>query len=319
MRISPTLLAARLLATHSEISSSGFCSPMLFRKFVRRCCLKGSTGRFLSLLKHLGSRHSPLSRSLCKLWMERIRHTLMTRLCIFMRSDPQQLVQWVTRAAQSYNETCSKYGLTLNFAPGKSEAMMVLRGKDTPLAREQAEAGLKIGPDCTLSVVWQCPHVGTLCADTGTHMPDIRKHCKSTTQAYIELAGTFYARSAILCDDRVRGAGSMVFSRLLGNGHVWDPWPHGALQALSTVLEHGSMQSLEVLARNWRGTPAALSDDALREAMQVDSVPALLRKKSTSLFCEVGARWSSEVSLVAYSERWRLCCFPLGGDDDGPP
>ena len=36
------------------------------------------------------------------------------------------------------------------------------------------------------------------------------------------------------------------------------------------------MHNLE--AHNWRGTHAALSDDALREAMQVESVPALLRK-----------------------------------------
>ena len=152
-----------------------------------------------------------------------------------MHSDPQQLVQWVTRVAQNYNETCSKCGLTLNFAPGKSKAMVALRGKGSPLASEQAEAGLKIGPDCTLSVVRQYRHVGTLCADTGTHMPDIRKHCKSATQACMELAGTLHARSAIPRVDRVRGAGSMVFSRLLVNGHVWDPLPHGALQALNTV------------------------------------------------------------------------------------
>ena len=71
----------------------------------------------------------------------------------FMHSDPQQLVQWVTRAAQIYNETCSKYGLTVNFAPSKSDAMMALRGKGAPLAREQVEAGLGAGPDSTLSVV----------------------------------------------------------------------------------------------------------------------------------------------------------------------
>ena len=28
----------------------------------------------------------------------------------FMHSDPQQLVQWVTRATQIHNETCSRYG-----------------------------------------------------------------------------------------------------------------------------------------------------------------------------------------------------------------
>ena len=70
----------------------------------------------------------------------------------FMHRDHQHLVQWVTRASQIYNDTC---GLTLNFAPGKSEAMVALRGKGAPLAREQAEAGLKIGPNCTLSVVRQ--------------------------------------------------------------------------------------------------------------------------------------------------------------------
>ena len=57
----------------------------------------------------------------------------------------------------------------------------------------------------------------------------------------MERAGTFYARSAIPGVDRFRGAGSMVFSRLFGNGHVWDPLLHGPLQALN-----GSMQSLEV-------------------------------------------------------------------------
>ena len=55
----------------------------------------------------------------------------------FMHSDPQQLVRWVTRATQIYFETCSKYGLTLNFAPGKSGAMVALRGKGALLVREQ--------------------------------------------------------------------------------------------------------------------------------------------------------------------------------------
>ena len=89
---------------------------------------------------------------------------------------------------------------------------------------KQAEAGLKIGPNCTLSVVRQYLHVGTLCADTGTHMHEIRKR-KSATHAHMELAGTFYARSVIPRVDLFRGAGSMIFSRLLGNGFVWDLCP----------------------------------------------------------------------------------------------
>ena len=86
LRISHTLFAAPLLATHSEILSSDFCSLMFSRKFVCSCCLKGFVGRRLSILKHLGSRHSPLSRSLCKLWMERMHNTWTTRLCISCRA-----------------------------------------------------------------------------------------------------------------------------------------------------------------------------------------------------------------------------------------
>ena len=191
-----------------------------------------------------------------------MHHTWTTGLCNVMQSDPQQLLQWVTRATQIYNAR-QVWG-----NGGASAA------KGAPLAREQAEAGLEIGPKCTLSIVRQYLHVGTLCADTSTHMPNIKKRCKSATHAHMELAGIFYARSAIPRVDRIRGAGSMVFSRLLGNGPAWDPLLHGALQALNTV----QCEVWRCIARNWRGTPAALSDDALREAMQVDSVLKLLRK-----------------------------------------
>ena len=131
-------------------------------------------------------------------------------------------------------------------------------------------------------------------------MPDARKRCKPSTHAHMELAGTFYARSAIPRVDRTRGAAFVA--------------PQG-----SSSLEHVSMQSLEVRCsqlawhscRSFRRCLARSDAGGLRAGVA--------QKKSTSPFREVGARWSSEVSLVAYSERWWLCCHcdPLGDDDVG--
>ena len=82
-----------------------------------------------------------------------------------------------------------------------------------------------------------------------------------------------YARSAIPRADRVRGASSMVFGRLFGNGHVLDPVPHVALQPL--------FPTIPCAKRCW-WTPCRRCSD----------------KKSTSLLCEVGTIWSSEVFLL---------------------
>ena len=76
-----------------------------------------------------------------------MHHTWMTRLCNFMHSDPQQ---WVTRATQIYNQPCSRYGLTLNFAPGKSEAPLSHVNRRRLILRWARTArSLSCGSTCT--------------------------------------------------------------------------------------------------------------------------------------------------------------------------
>ena len=140
LRISPTLLAARLLATHSEISSH------VVQEVRAQLLSEGIywTVPFTPEAPWLAPQPPEPQPGENASYVD-------DEGVNFMHSDPQQLVQWVTRAVQIYNETCSKYGLTLNLAPGKSDSMIALRGKGGPLVREQAEAGLKVSPDCTLS------------------------------------------------------------------------------------------------------------------------------------------------------------------------
>ena len=183
-----------------------------------------------------------------------------------MHSDPQTVVPWVTRATQIYNETCSRYGLTLNCA--------------APLARETGGGWSEDRPNCTLSVVRQYLHVGTLCADTGAHMPEIRKRCKSATHA-------------LPCPrvDRVRGAGSMIFSKLLGK--VWN--------LCSTAPSRPETRFMVLaLLPLFPTMPCA-------KRCKWDSVPALLRKSRLRCFARLARGGAvKEVSLVAYSERSRL-------------
>ena len=150
-RISPTLFAARLLGD----LISGFLLTHVVQK-VRAHLL--SEGIYWTVLFDPEAPwlapQPPEPQLLQAVDGENASH-VDDEAVYFMRSDAQQLVRWVTRATQIYNETCPWYGLTLNSAPGKSEAMVALRGKGAPLAREQAEAGLKIGPNCTPSVMRQ--------------------------------------------------------------------------------------------------------------------------------------------------------------------
>jgi len=71
----------------------------------------------------------------------------------FQHQDPNQLVSNLREGCTTMINTCMKYGLEPNFAKGKTEAILSLRGKGAVTARRKwftEERGLLPLPDCHL-------------------------------------------------------------------------------------------------------------------------------------------------------------------------
>ena len=131
----------------------------------------------------------------------------------------------------------NKYGITVNFEPGKTEAIVVYRGKKALEEKQrllkpngsrslqipiQSHAGQNThSTDSTLlRVVQGYKHLGSWVDETGSLVPDANRRSASAMSSYAPLAVKLFGSSAIGTASKIRLAFSLIVSKLIYNVHV---------------------------------------------------------------------------------------------------
>ena len=121
------------------------------------------------------------------------------------------------------------YAFKINWARGKSEAMLVYRGRGSQEARQQrllpdGSMCVKLPVDADadyLHVVRSYKHVGSAVTDDGSLAENAKLRARSALSAYATLACRLFSSESITAQLKLDFARSLVFSRLLYNTHLW--------------------------------------------------------------------------------------------------
>ena len=145
----------------------------------------------------------------------------------------------------------SKYAFKVNWAPGKTEGMLVYRGKYAMHARDRRRLDGKtmikfpeVAGASYLNFVKPNEHLGSYIADDGHLGEDAKHRARSANAAYIPLAAKLFAATRVAVDVRLSFADSLVFARLFYNTHLWQAENKQALRTLNNVY----MRTLRAIA-----------------------------------------------------------------------
>ena len=131
--------------------------------------------------------------------------------------------------------------MTVNFKKGKTEAMMMYRGKNAAACkRKLADSADGEGNfhknisfvysadivNIKLCIVDQYKHLGSTVAKDGGLVPEARMRATSAMCAYAPIAQSVFGAKSIEPFFRVQLAYSVVVSRLVYNVHIWSSIPN---------------------------------------------------------------------------------------------
>ena len=200
-------------------------------------------------------------------------------------------------------------GLTINFGPGKTEALVALRGKQALRARrglEQPDGTLALDIPSTpgspkLRIVQCYKHLGGIVYDDASVVPEAIARASSALNAFGPIATTVLGARSISARIRMLLAKSLVFSRLMYNVCTWSSVPTRALRELNAVY----MRTIRRVAGEMRfSAQCRLTDLEVRKMVNEPSIDccvakarlnhlaAVLRAPSSSLRCLLAARGS---------------------------
>jgi len=183
-------------------------------------------------------------------------------------------------------------GLKVNFAKGKTEALLTLRGKKSRALSEKLRQpdGTRIlrlprAPGSPALRLVDCyKYLGSMICEDRSLVPEGISRASSALNAFGPIADTVLGAKSI--KQRVRSAlnASLVFSRLLFNVCTWSSVPDRALRELNIVY----MRSLRRIAGAMRfGPDCSLSDRAVREHLGEPSIDCRLVRARLLHLCSV--------------------------------
>ena len=123
----------------------------------------------------------------------------------FQHQDPNQLVSNLQEGCTTMINTCMKYGLEPNFAKGKTEAILSLRGKGAVTARRKwftEERGLLPLPECHLEscyikMVARYRHLGGIVDAKASATAEVKARVGQMTQTFRRYKKTLFAATSI--------------------------------------------------------------------------------------------------------------------------
>ena len=150
---------------------------------------------------------------------------------------PRTLVSKFDRAVELLVEAFDHYGMSINWKPGKTEAIVVLRGKRAKLENRKlwqgggvrafhVKANLKrlhlksASWDIKVIVVSQYKHLGGIIDAPNSFVPEAHQRAKSAMHAFAPLAKRVLGSAKIGRRRRTALAQSLVISRLTFGVHV---------------------------------------------------------------------------------------------------
>jgi len=148
-------------------------------------------------------------------------------------SDAQDIFEKLESAADALVRVATAFGLKVNFAAGKTEAIVGLHGRGSAAARQHL-ASLEVHQDggdqvpvlpvpgtAGLRIVSAYKHLGRHVAGSGRMNKEITYRCRSASSASAALMRRVFAARGIPVTDRGHVAQACVTSRLLHGAGTW--------------------------------------------------------------------------------------------------
>ncbi|CAK0801015.1 unnamed protein product [Prorocentrum cordatum] len=148
---------------------------------------------------------------------------------LIVGEDNASLNRNVALVAEAAHTTMEKHGMQLNWKPGKSEALIMWRGKGARAAKAEAMIGERpaltvLGiPSIECSVVSEYKHLGSMQSGVASSALDIRARLRKASAVYHSLVRKVFAAQHMSVQLRLRLFQSLVLSVLFYNSELWTP------------------------------------------------------------------------------------------------
>ena len=165
-----------------------------------------------------------------------------------------EIVGKMKQCAGIYHHVFSRFGLTINYKKGKTEALFRFAGKGAVSARRAlfVDDGGKINFECrgdsyTLIATSTYKHVGTLTCSTDTMQPEITAKIICMNETFNKLRPTFLNRKSIPIQKRILLSQSVLFTKGLFQAGTWP-----TLHTAEIVRVHKAVMKIYASIYVWR-------------------------------------------------------------------
>ena len=207
--------------------------------------------------------------------------TWVDDVAIFLEADTATQVREQARSVVSIMASkCRSFGLDINFAPGKSEVLFQLHGRDAAKLRTQLhhDKTLDIGEGCWssmhVSVTSRYTHLGIVHTANQSFDIELQYRLARGMEAMRECRKTILANPAIPPHRRWTLARSLILSRVFFACEIWPPLTSVQTARINSFVVKVARNILGKL--NYPSQPHTTDDDIISQ-LQVPSVDTILR------------------------------------------
>ena len=209
---------------------------------------------------------------------------------VLITSDTnEELVASVRCVAELLQTVLSKHGMLVNWDPGKTEALVMWRGKRSRTLRRETQVGgapgvlLACGIICRF--VEQYKHLGCMLTATPSSAKEVRARIKKASGVYYSLVRKVFTQTRLGVALRVKLFQALVMSTLLYNSETWDitevqlHWVH--------VFYLRCLRRIGGFPRAPDGTVERITDAEVLMRLGVPPIEGILRARRVSLAASI--------------------------------
>ena len=173
--------------------------------------------------------------------------------------------------------------MTINWKPGKTEALIAYRGKEalrqkTELYQSDSSCSFAVKldnrEDISINVVAQYKRLGTIIDGSRTLVPEAHQRAKPALNSFVPLAMPIFGSKSIAAVRRTSLAWALVMSRLTFNIHVWSSFTRKA----RTIIYAMYMKVWRRIIGDPRFGRTRWNDREMRVALQMPSLDCFVRR-----------------------------------------
>ena len=200
-------------------------------------------------------------------------------------------------------------GFRINWAQGKTEAFVSLRGKRSHIQKQNIiDAGnvIAIDPACgssSVRVVATYKHLGSMLDSEGGHAPDVEVRTQRAMASYAPLAKKVYGAVEISRTVRLRLFFALVVSRLVYNVQTWGEISRDHYKRLNAVYMRG-LRMIAGRSRFSRESGQEAKHEDVRRELGAMSLACLLLQRRPRLLGQIVRHGNPQLlSLLATVRR----------------